>query len=64
MGAAGLEWMTSSPPPTFNFDEPPVVTWDSHDYDNIPVGEELSPTLLPTLTTNRQSFVHDRESVV
>ena len=24
-GASGLEWKTTSPPPTFNFDEPPVV---------------------------------------
>ena len=23
-GASGLEWMTQSPPPTFNFDEPPA----------------------------------------
>ena len=25
-GAPGLEWQTTSPPPTFNFDETPVVT--------------------------------------
>jgi len=28
----GLEWRTSSPPPTFNFEEPPVVTWEAYDY--------------------------------
>ncbi|MBX3280936.1 MAG: cbb3-type cytochrome c oxidase subunit I [Acidobacteria bacterium] len=28
----GLEWRTSSPPPTENFDEPPVVTWEVYDF--------------------------------
>ena len=30
--AAGLEWKTASPPPTFNFDESPVVTWEAYNY--------------------------------
>jgi cytochrome c oxidase subunit 1 len=33
--AAGLEWQTPSPPPTFNFDEEPVVTWEAYNYDEI-----------------------------
>ncbi|MDP9162024.1 MAG: cytochrome c oxidase subunit I [Acidobacteriota bacterium] len=41
-GASGLEWMTPSPPPTFNFDETPVVTWEAYDYENIPMPEEVS----------------------
>src|SRR3954447_7218534 len=28
----GLEWETTSPPPTFNFDQPPIVTDATHSY--------------------------------
>ena len=27
LGAVGLEWTTTSPPPTSNFAQTPVVTW-------------------------------------
>ncbi|MDR3765071.1 MAG: cbb3-type cytochrome c oxidase subunit I [Acidobacteriota bacterium] len=33
--AAGLEWQTASPPPTYNFEETPVVTWEAYNYDEI-----------------------------
>src|SRR5216110_237426 len=31
-GAVGLEWMTTSPPPTENFAETPLVTCEAYDY--------------------------------
>ena len=31
-GAVGLEWTTTSPPPTENFAETPVVTWEPYEY--------------------------------
>jgi cytochrome c oxidase subunit 1 len=31
-GAVGLEWTTTSPPPTENFAETPIVTWNAYDY--------------------------------
>lgn len=34
-GAVGLEWHTSSPPPTENFKTQPIVTWEAYDYDAI-----------------------------
>ena len=41
-GATGLEWRTSSPPPTFNFDETPVVTWEAYEYESMPLPEEVT----------------------
>ncbi|MGA8733307.1 MAG: cytochrome c oxidase subunit I [Terriglobales bacterium] len=40
-GAAGLEWKTSSPPPTFNFEEEPEVTWEAYNYEQIPAPAEV-----------------------
>ncbi len=31
-GAVGLEWNTTSPPPTENFKTTPVVTWEAYEY--------------------------------
>ena len=42
VAATGLEWMTPSPPPTYNFEETPVVTWEAYDYDDIPAPEEVT----------------------
>jgi cytochrome c oxidase subunit 1 len=35
-GARGLEWQTSSPPPTSNFDRTPVVTEGAYAYEKDP----------------------------
>ncbi len=37
-GATGLEWRTPSPPPTQNFEQTPVVTWEAYEY---PIVEEV-----------------------
>ena len=34
--ATGLEWKTPSPPPTQNFEETPVVTWEAYEYPSTP----------------------------
>ena len=40
--ATGLEWQTPSPPPTENFEETPVVTWEAYDY-GAKEGKEREP---------------------
>ncbi|MFN8140354.1 MAG: cytochrome c oxidase subunit I [Fimbriimonadales bacterium] len=45
-GAKGLEWMTSSPPPTENFDFKPVVRWEAYPY---------KPDYEPTEVTSERS---------
>jgi cytochrome c oxidase subunit 1 len=40
--ASGLEWITQSPPTTFNFDETPEVTWEAYDYEHLPLPEEVT----------------------
>ncbi|HXW93154.1 MAG TPA: cytochrome c oxidase subunit I [Terriglobales bacterium] len=40
-GAAGLEWKTTSPPPTDNFREIPEVSWEAYNYDEIPSPAEV-----------------------
>jgi len=40
----GLEWRTTSPPPTENFKTPPVVTWEAYDYSDSNGLSELPDT--------------------
>jgi cytochrome c oxidase subunit 1 len=42
-GATGLEWETSSPPPTHNFESQPIVTHGPYEYERVhprPTAEE------------------------
>jgi cytochrome c oxidase subunit 1 len=34
-GATGLEWQTASPPPTYNFEETPIVTQQPYEYAGV-----------------------------
>ena len=40
-GMTGLEWMTTSPPPTENFYETPIVTWEAYDFGSVLPDEVL-----------------------
>lgn len=44
-GATGLEWETTSPPPTENFLTPPVVTKEAYDFTDFDEGAERRPPL-------------------
>jgi cytochrome c oxidase subunit I len=52
-GAFGLEWRTSSPPPTLNFEKTPVVTWEAYEFGPrdemvvVSVRDVLDQTLRP-----------------
>jgi len=52
-GAFGLEWRTNSPPPTQNFEQTPVVTWEAYEFrpreemDLLSVRDVLDQTLRP-----------------
>lgn len=57
--AYGLEWQTPSPPPTFNFEEMPVVTRPVYDYDTEAV--ERHYELNQSKITERQEEVISAE---
>ncbi|PYX09006.1 MAG: cytochrome c oxidase subunit I [Acidobacteria bacterium] len=40
--ATGLEWRTASPPPTYNFEETPLVTWEAYEYDKMTLPAEVT----------------------
>jgi cytochrome c oxidase subunit 1 len=55
-GAHGLEWMTSSPPPTENFTEIPIVTDEVYDFDPVAEYEQQRGTqeiMHPTSDSSR-----------
>ncbi len=44
-GAPGLEWRIPSPPPTENFQVPPVVTWEAYEFDSVPALHTETPAI-------------------
>lgn len=48
----GLEWRTSSPPPTENFEKMPVVTWEAYEF-----GEESGLDLESARSRNSAAVV-------
>ena len=59
--AAGLEWQIPSPPPTENFEETPVVTWEAYNYDELGPIPKISPRRRSKLATN-QAAITDRHN--
>ncbi len=45
--ATGLEWRTSSPPPTENFVETPVVTWEAYEFRPVEEMKVVGPGDVP-----------------
>ncbi len=60
-GAPGLEWRTSSPPPTENFLETPVVTWEAYEFAPIETMEVLGYPGDPGRHTQPVSAEHGTE---
>ncbi len=46
--AAGLEWQTTSPPPTFNFEKTPIVTQEAYAYELVSQEDDLPGRPNPT----------------
>jgi cytochrome c oxidase subunit I len=60
-GAPGLEWRTSSPPPTENFHVTPVVTWEAYEFAPIETMEVLGYPGDPSRPTQPVSAEHGTE---
>ncbi|MFP5262953.1 MAG: cytochrome c oxidase subunit I [Blastocatellia bacterium] len=52
-GAVGLEWMTTSPPPTENFPETPVVTWEAYEFRPLEEAEVVGGSGAPDVSEKR-----------
>ncbi|HWF43983.1 MAG TPA: cbb3-type cytochrome c oxidase subunit I [Candidatus Kapabacteria bacterium] len=60
-GAPGLEWRTSSPPPTENFYETPVVTWEAYEFAPIETMQILGYPGDPGVPSQPVSSEHGTE---
>ena len=54
--ATGLEWKAPSPPPTFNFDETPVVTQEAYAYHE-------EPDLVETVLAHKPVYADPEDEV-
>jgi cytochrome c oxidase subunit 1 len=60
-GAVGLEWTLPSPPPSHNYDEVPIVTWEAYDYEPVIQAELAGAAVSHPLMTTEEPYIKETE---